>query len=137
MGADSDSSRWITIDRFDHPTDAHIAAGRLESEGIPVFLLGIHHASINWLIATALGGIRLQVPAQYEDEARRLLAESAPDDPDDERCPRCGSIRSSAMTNDRKTAFLAVHLLGIPLPWRSSRRHCDACGHEWKETVGD
>jgi hypothetical protein len=129
---ESRNIEWTTVDRFFHPTDAHIAAGRLESEGIPVFLLGINHASVNWLLSNALGGIRLQVPAQYVDEARAILADTIQASSEqNDSCPNCGSNDTSAMSNSRKIAFLAVHLFSLPVPWRNSRRHCQACGAEW------
>ena len=129
---ESRNIEWTTVDRFFHPTDAHIAAGRLESEGIPVFLLGINHASVNWLLSNALGGIRLQVPAQYVDEARAILADTVQASSEqNDSCPNCGSNDTSAMSNSRKIAFLAVHLFSLPVPWRNSRRHCQACGAEW------
>ena len=135
MQDESQSPNWTTVDRFFHPTDAHIAAGKLESEGIPVFLLGIHHASANWLMSNALGGIRLQVPASHVDDARQLLAQIAkPSDQGESECPECGGSDTTAMSNSRKVAFLAVHLFSIPLPWRTNRRHCQSCGAEWEFT---
>ena len=132
MDTESQDVNWTTVDRFFHPTDAHFAAGRLESDGIPVFLLGINHASANWLLSNALGGIRLQVPAQYVDEARAILADIVQADPEQgDLCPSCGSSDTSAMSNSRKIAFFAVHVFSLPLPWRNSRRHCQACGAEW------
>ena len=129
---------WTTVDRFFHPTDAHIAAGKLRSEGIPVFLLGINHASVNWLLSNALGGIRIQVPAQYVDEARKLLAEIAkPGESCEPVCPECGGSDTSAMSNSRKVAFLAIHVFSIPWRWRSDRRHCQSSGAEWKASRGD
>jgi len=129
---------WTTVDRFFHPTDAHIAAGKLESEGIPVFLLGINHASVNWLLSNALGGIRIQVPAQHVDNAREVLAEIAkPSEIGEPVCPECGDSDTSAMSNSRKIAFLAVHVFSIPWPWRTDRRHCQSCGAEWDMTRGD
>ena len=74
MEHETQEPNWTTVDRFFHPTDAHIAAGKLESEGIPVFLLGINHASANWLLSNALGGIRIQVPAKYVDDARKSFS---------------------------------------------------------------
>ena len=131
----SQDSNWTTVDRFFHPTDAHIAAGKLESEGIPVFLLGINHASANWLLSNALGGIRLQVPANQVDDARQLLAQIAePSDVGEIECPECGGWDTTAMSNSRKIAFLAVHLFSIPLPWNKNRRHCQTCGAEWEIT---
>lgn len=125
------SPNWITVDRYFHPTEAHIAAGKLKSEGIPVFLLGVNHASANWLLSNALGGIQLQVPKDFIEDARKLLAETVDVENDDERCPRCGFTDSSSMNNSRKVAFLAVHLFSIPLPWQTRRRHCHSCGAEW------
>ena len=132
MDADEQAPNWTTIEHYYHPTDAHIAAGKLESEGIPVFLLGINHATANWLISTALGGIQLQVPAGYVEDARHLLSEREVVEDEEERCPHCGSGNSSAKSNSWKVAFLAFHLLNIPLPWKSRRRHCNACGKEWR-----
>jgi len=132
MSFENQSPNWTTVDRYFHPTEAHIAAGRLESEGIPVFLLGINHASANWLLSNALGGIRLQVPEQYVQAAMQVLKETVEVGEEDESCPRCGATDSSPMNNSRKIAFLAVHLFNIPMPWGSKRRHCDACGKEWR-----
>lgn len=123
----------MTIDRFFHPTDAHIAAGRLRSEGIPVHLLGINHASANWLIANALGGIRLQVPSHFADRAREVLCEDVPIDMvEQESCPMCGSRATTAHSTPWKISLLAVHLFSIPLPWGKNRRQCDDCGHRWE-----
>ena len=131
MDHETQAPRWTTVDRYFHPTEAHIAAGRLESEGIPVFLLGINHASANWLLSNALGGIQLQVPEDFIGDARDILGDAIVVEESGEECPKCGSADSSPMTNSRKLAFLTVHLLNIPLPWQDRRRHCDSCGHEW------
>ena len=132
MESDTKTPNWTTIDRYFHPTDAHIAAGRLEAEGIPVFLLGINHASLNWLMSNALGGIRLQVPADFVEEAKQILQETVALDDEGEKCSICGSTDISPMSNSRKVAFLAVHLFSLPIPWQKSRRHCESCGHEWE-----
>lgn len=64
----------VTIGKYLDVTEAHIAAGLLQSEGIPVYPLDINHVSANPLLGVGLGGVRLQVPARFEQEARRLLA---------------------------------------------------------------
>ena len=122
----------MTIDRFLHPTDAHIAAGKLESEGIPVFLLGINHASAFWLLSPALGGIQLQVPLDYVEDAKQLLSETFEDEDEELACPNCGSTESSAMNNSRRIAIFALHIFNVPLPWLANRRHCDKCATEWR-----
>jgi hypothetical protein len=132
MGTHSKPHDWVTVDRFYHPTEAHIAAGRLEAEGVPVFLLGINHASTNWLITTALGGIQVQVPAANADAARKILAEidaAARDEP--MTCPACASSRTTAPDGSWRISFLTLHLFSIPLPWRQEKRRCLDCGAEW------
>lgn len=44
---------WTTVDRFFHPTDAHIAAGKLKSEGIPVFLFSVFPGDGDPVVAIA------------------------------------------------------------------------------------
>ena len=132
MEPDARTKSWVTIEHFYHPTEAHIAAGRLKSEGIPVFLLGINHATANWLMATALGGIQLQVPGSAENEARKILAESvSTDGAEVELCPSCGSSNTSLHSGSWKIAFLAVHLFSVPLPWKKDHRSCSDCHSEW------
>ena len=134
MSIPPDPDGLVTIDRYYHPTEAHIAAGRLEAEGIPVFLLGINHASANWLMSNALGGIQLQVPFKVATKAREILAaDDALDEPAEDRCPQCDSPRTSATKASWNLSFLAVHLLNLPLPWRKARRSCSECGHIWSE----
>jgi hypothetical protein len=131
MTASSHENRLVTIDRFYHPTEAHIAAGRLEAEGIPVHLFGIHHASMNWLLSTALGGIQLKVPASLADEARRILEAEASIESPEAVCPNCQSADTSSRSALWRVSFLATNLFQIPLPWVKSERRCESCGHGW------
>ena len=68
------SETLVTIGNYLDVTEAHIAAGLLRSEGIPVYPLDINHLSANPLLGVGLGGVRLQVPARFEHQARRVLA---------------------------------------------------------------
>ena len=125
-------NRLVTVERFFHPTEAHIAAGRLQSENIPVYLHGINHISADWLLAGALGGVRLQVPAHFEEHAKDILATDVHFDGSElESCPDCGDTDTTAHTTAWKISFLAIHFLGIPLPWGKDRRQCQACGCRW------
>ena len=138
MKADTDLESFATIRRFYHPTDAHIAAGRLRSEGIPVLMPEINHATANWLLATGLGGIRLQVPTQFREAAESILLESDQSEPiEDETCPSCFSTKITSADNSWKIAFLAIHLFSLPLPWRKGSRRCLECRAEWQSQVDD
>lgn len=131
----SENPRFVTVATYFHSTEAHIAAGRLEAEGIPVHLHGINHVSADWLVALALGGIRLQVPDQFAGPAKEALeTEYQIDDPDPETCPDCGSSRFTSHSGAWKLSILAVHLLNIPLPWGKRYLQCKDCGHKWKST---
>ena len=133
MQATPEPESFTTIQRFYHPTDAQIAAGRLRAEGIPVLMPEINHASANWLLATGLGGIRLQVPRQYAEDAAAILAEVHDiADSDQIICPTCGSSNTVYAGRRRKIAFLAIHLFSIPLPWRQKFRNCSDCGAQWE-----
>ena len=63
----------ITIARYDFVTDAHIALGRLQAEGIEAQLADQHLVQTDWLYSIAVGGIRLLVPEEDEIRARHLL----------------------------------------------------------------
>jgi hypothetical protein len=64
----------VTVARYFDVTEAHIAVGLLESEGIPAHPMDVNHVSANPLLGIGLGGIRLQVPASFEEAAREVLA---------------------------------------------------------------
>jgi len=82
----------------------------------------------------ALGGIRLQVPAEYVEEAREILAlEAIVEESDAEPCPKCGRADTTAHTDGWKISLLAVHILNIPLPWRRDQRKCNKCAAVWTE----
>lgn len=63
----------VTVERFFDLGLAEIARMMLESEGIPVLLHSAAHASL--IGGLAVGGVRLQVPLEYEARARDLLAQ--------------------------------------------------------------
>lgn len=64
----------VTVARYIDVTEAHIAAGLLESEGVPVHAIDVNHVSANPLLGIGLGGVRLQVPISFEHRAREVLA---------------------------------------------------------------
>ena len=64
----------VTIARILEPIDAQILQGRLQAEGIPTFLADQQLIQANRLIAVAIGGVRLQVPARHAERAQAVLA---------------------------------------------------------------
>lgn len=155
-GDDDDAGRWITVATFWQPMDAHMARIKLESMDIDCVLLDEYLVATDWLYANAVGGIKLQVHEERVAEAQEALerrgdggssdALADPDDGDsdgviryasiDVTCPECGSTNVHRQRWTARSVFLAILLLGFPLPFISRKWECEACGHEWEPTVG-
>ena len=55
------SERLVTIATFGEPTEANIVRSRLEADGIRAWLADEATVGVAWHLATAVGGIKLQV----------------------------------------------------------------------------
>jgi hypothetical protein len=64
----------VTVARFDHATQAHLAATLLADAGIPTRVVGEHAGGLVPLFSTRAGAVRLEVPEAHADEAREVLA---------------------------------------------------------------
>ena len=53
---------------------AQVFRGRLEAEGIPMYMGDAHTNQTDPLLSPALGGFRIRVPADRAREAREILA---------------------------------------------------------------
>jgi hypothetical protein len=96
------SETLVTIGKYLDVTEAHIAAGLLRSEGIPVYPPDIDHVSANPLPGVGIGGVRLQVPASFEQEGRRLLANRESSDEAELTYLATGELsKSEEMESDR------------------------------------
>lgn len=97
----------VTIQTYSDVTEAHIAAGLLESAGIPVHLHGANHVSANWMLGLAVG-VRLQVPADCESDAREVLGVKVAIDEPGDICPKCGSADVVSASTSRKVSLRKV-----------------------------
>jgi len=64
----------VTIARRFDPIAAELVRGRLAADGIPATLGDAHLVQTSALWATALGGVRVMVPASYVPQALRAVA---------------------------------------------------------------
>jgi hypothetical protein len=117
--------KFVVIDSFTNPLDAHLAKGLLESEGIPAHLHSEHHVWSNWPLSQALGGVRLQVPEEF---AGRALEEQQ--DVEETRCARCGSSNLRYLRSFWSVLLLVatLGLSGVIFPHAIQGRKCNACG---------
>ncbi len=66
----------ITIATFNQPIEAHVLKGKLESEGIPCFLVDELTVQTYHLYSNAIGGVKLQVDVENAEKALKILKES-------------------------------------------------------------
>lgn len=75
-------NRLVTVATYDNAVSAHIAAGRLRADGLYCEIADEHLVQTDWLAAPAVGGIKVQVPAEHAQRAVAILARDRSDDLD-------------------------------------------------------
>ena len=80
------NDRVVTVATFWNPVEAHVLVTRLEGAGIHAFLADEQTVTMDWLLANAIGGVKVQVAERDLERARQVLAErpARRDDRDDE-----------------------------------------------------
>ena len=133
-----------TVANFPDLAAAQVASAVLAGDGIDASIPDEHIAGIDWRMATALHGIRLQVDPNDAERARELLAQEpetaeieAPIAGEDV-CPRCQSpsIAQERWKTRLKAATMIIPTLLLIWPFViavSPRMKCSACGHRWPE----
>lgn len=68
-----DSSRLITVARFDVSFEAYLAKAQLDDACIPCVLAHESMAGLPMVFDSERGGVKLKVPESHADEARAVL----------------------------------------------------------------
>jgi hypothetical protein len=135
----------VTVGRFRDLSEALLAKGMLESAGIECFLADQDLVRMDWFYSNAIGGMRLQVKVEDADAATELLEQPIPDNfevngegesYEQPRCPNCQSLDIQFEGVDRGLGLTTAYV-GLPLPLRSDTWKCNACGHHWKDGIGE
>jgi hypothetical protein len=112
----------------------------LRAAGIHAVVPDQHYAGVRWDHAFALGGIRVCVPNDQVEAARKILAGIDPAEVDrvaeasrhaDKVCPGCGSVSVHEIVRGRVPTLLAVLLLGIPRLFERRSFICESCGSDY------
>lgn len=129
-----------TVERFLDPWEAHIVCARLNAEDIPATVGFANHALVNWPMAYALGGTAVQVPDDYLEQARALLAayhagelgvdadeaEAVPEG----RCPVCRSADLEPLIPwHQRLLVLLLYIFGATFPTGGGAWKCRNCGN--------
>jgi len=118
--------KFFTIAAFEYPADVQILKGRLESEGIPVFLRDENTLNSDPIISNALGGVKLQVYTEDTEKAlaiyNEIRAYALNDYGNPVICPNC-KAQKSEVYYERKGLFNKL------FPFFEKRKYkCLNCG---------
>jgi DNA-directed RNA polymerase subunit RPC12/RpoP len=102
------AEKFFIVASFEFAADVQILKGKLESEGIPVFLRDENTLNSDPLISHAIGGVKLQVYTRDRERAVEVYNEVRAYAIDKEGkpvvCPNCKAQKSEAYYG-RKTIF--------------------------------
>lgn len=82
------TGEWVTIAQFTSLPEAGIARGVLEGAGLECRLADEGTVGVAWHLSNAVGGVKVQVDAADEEEARRILEAEAVVEPAEPALPR-------------------------------------------------
>ena len=135
-----------TVASFRDVYEAHIAKGRLETEGIGATIIDEYMVGIDWTYSQAIGGVKVQVPEADFDLAIQILSldqstidSSIPDTVSPEEsfediCPECGSSSVSPQPYSLWTlasSLVSLFLFGLPVFSGRKKWVCNGCGSSW------
>lgn len=142
--------QFVTVYTFNYPHEAYVIKGRLESEGIEVFLKDENTVQAYNFLSNAVGGVKLQVRESDVMEAMKIINETADqnisveevfENGDQEQfqpankniilCPNCNSENVSETIRPNWVFAISIFLLGFPLIFIRRRYHCFNCGQEF------
>ena len=102
------NQEFYTLGAFEFAAETLIIQGKLESEGIPVFLVDENTVNSDPLISNAIGGIKLQVYTKDKEQALAIYDEIREYARDNDGnlivCPNCKAQKSDAFYS-RKSIF--------------------------------
>lgn len=104
---------FVTIDRFHDLGSANVAEGLLGAAGLEVRLRDEQTVGVNWMLAPAIGGVRLEVRESQAQLARDLLA--AEDGQVARLGPPSGDAEEAAYRRRQTKRKRATGLVGLAL----------------------
>jgi hypothetical protein len=121
----------------------------LEAEGIIAFVAHEQHATVDWPLTLALGGVKVQVSSEDLESARKVMqsiesgtyaSELAEElgDLGETRCPVCHSHDFRTRASLAQVLWLLVSYFMANAPYRiyGSVRRCKVCGARLSDELG-
>lgn len=135
-----EESTFQKIATFQYSSEAIIFKGKLESEGIEVFMRDNNTVDSNPLYSNAVGGVKLFVKNDDFDKATDIFSNISQYSLDDNKklikCPKCGAEQIDMVTSIKDLKSFLVFLFSvflIAIPFYSKHKYkCDNCKFEFK-----
>ncbi|WP_303316371.1 DUF2007 domain-containing protein [Flavivirga abyssicola] len=133
------SDTFKTIARFQYSSEAQIIKGRLEAEGIQVFLSDHLTIDTDPLVSNAIGGVKLKVLSHQALKAQHILDTIKKYSLDDEgntiNCPNCKSEKVELFSTIKDVKSLFWFIFGFlfsSLPFYTKHKYkCEDCKTEF------
>lgn len=132
-------SKFTQIATYQFSSEAYLIKGRLESEGVKVFLQNENTINTDPILSNAVGGVKLFVNSDNVIQAKQILA-SIPEFSFDDKgnlltCPNCGAQKIEMVTTikDLKSFFAFLYgLLTLSMPFYTKHKYkCENCKFEF------
>ena len=128
-----------TIARFEYSSEAQIIKGRLESDGIKVFLSDNLTIDTEPLISNAIGGVKLKVFSEDAEKAEQILRAIQKYSLDDDgkliKCPKCNSEHVQLFSTIKNLKSFLSFIFGFivgTLPFYAKHKYrCKDCKTEF------
>jgi DNA-directed RNA polymerase subunit RPC12/RpoP len=124
---------FVTIRTFQNYFTAHILLGRFRDSGIDCFLKDEFTVTVDPILSNAVGGIKLIVKKEDEEEANLLLQQFDESYRQSAVCPKCGS-KTIELVPKKTTANIATAILtwlfGSYAISAKNVYQCSSCGYE-------
>ena len=129
--------KFTLLRRFQYSSEAIIYKGKLESQGIDVFLRDNNTIDSNPLYSNLLGGVKLYVKTEDFDKAVEILGDvslySVDDDNQFIKCPKCGKeqVEMETSITGLKSLFRVIFLGAFALLFAKHKYKCQNCQFEF------
>ena len=132
-----EEEKFKLLRRFQYTSEAIIYQGKLESQGVEVFLRDNNIVDSNPLYSNAVGGVKLFVKTEDYQKAEEVLSEISLYAVDEEhqpvKCPKCSAEQVEMETSiDGVKSFFQVAILGAFAQFFSKYKYkCQNCKYEF------
>ena len=128
-----------TIATYQYSSEAQIMRGRLEADGIDVFLQDAVTIDTDPLVSNAIGGVKLKVRAEDALKAQHIIGSMNRYALDDEgegiNCPNCESEKVNLYSTIKDFKSFFAFIIGVStgtLPFHTRYKYrCEHCNHEF------